>query len=261
MQMGTTSTEQAIQNSSFNPDTGVLQVETMETDGVGSRVKTSGVVSKKITTVGDVHGKFDLYYNIVKNKEYSLCLGDFGFSHSWNKLGYSNLDSNCHKICAGNHDDYDIAPNIPHYLGDFGQFTLNKKSIFFIRGGISIDRVYRVGDELGGASKTWWSQEELNYKQMIECEALYKKLKPKIVISHVPPQRFIENIHGNKDNSILQRFKFHVGFCENTSLLCDRLLDINLPEVYLSGHHHKSYQEQYKNMKFISLAELETYDL
>ena len=52
--MGTTATEQAIQNSSFNPTTGVLQVETMETDGVGSRVKTSGVVSKKITTVGDV---------------------------------------------------------------------------------------------------------------------------------------------------------------------------------------------------------------
>lgn len=46
--------EQNVLNKSFNPTTGLLQVETMETDGVGSRVKTSGVVNKKITTVGDV---------------------------------------------------------------------------------------------------------------------------------------------------------------------------------------------------------------
>ena len=218
-----------------------------------------------ITICGDIHGKFDKYYDIVKNKEYSLCVGDFGFSNAWNKLGYSSLDPNKHKVLCGNHDDYDLAPNSLFNLGDFGQFSLDNKSIFFIRGGISIDRVYRVGDELNGSPKTWWSQEELNYKQMIECEALYKKLKPEIVISHVPPQRFIENIHGNKDNSILQRFKFHVGFCENTALLCDRLLDIHLPKLYFSGHHHKDYIENYGGrtgkMKFVSLGELSTYDL
>jgi predicted phosphodiesterase len=216
-----------------------------------------------ITIVGDVHGKFDQYYRVIKDKEYSICLGDFGFESTWNKLHYSGLDSNKHKICKGNHDQHAFDSTFD--LGNFGQFTLDGKSIFFIRGGISIDRVYRVGEELNGGPKTYWSQEELNYKQMIECEALYKKLKPKIVISHVPPQRFIENIHGNKDHSILQRFKFHVGFCENTSLLCDRLLDIHLPEVWISGHHHRDYIENYGGrtgkMKFISLGELSTYEL
>ena len=45
--------EQTVLNKSFNPDTGLLQVEGMETDGVGSRQKSSGVVNAKITTVGD----------------------------------------------------------------------------------------------------------------------------------------------------------------------------------------------------------------
>jgi predicted phosphodiesterase len=217
-----------------------------------------------ITVIGDTHNKYDKYYKIASKCEYSIQLGDFG-SESYTKLYYSNLNPNKHKICSGNHCNYDVAPNIPHYLGDFGQFTLDNRNIFFIRGGISIDRVYRVGEELNGGPKTWWSQEELNYKQMIECEALYKKLKPKIVISHAPPQRFIEKIHGNKDNSILQRFKFHDGFCENTSLLCDRLLDIHLPDVWISGHHHRDYIENYGGrtgqMKFISLGELSTYNL
>lgn len=218
-----------------------------------------------ITVVGDTHGKYDQYFKIVKDKEYSIQLGDFGFSSAYNKLRYSNLDPNKHKVLLGNHCDYDIAPNIPHCLGDFGTVNLGGFSLFFIRGGISIDRVYRVGDELNGGPKTWWSEEELNYKQMTECEVLYKKTKPDIVVSHVPPQRFIENIHGNKDHSILQKFKFHKGFCENTSLLCDRLLDIHLPKLYLSGHHHRDYIETYGGrtgqMKFVSLGELSTYEL
>lgn len=216
-----------------------------------------------ITVVGDVHGKYKEYYKIVKNKEYSIQLGDFGFSSAWNNLAYSNLDSDKHKVLGGNHSDYDIAPNVPHYLGDFGEITLDNKKIFFIRGGLSIDRVYRVGEELSGASKTWWSQEELNFTQMLECIALYKKLKPNIVISHVPPQRFISKIFGNKDNGTLKRYKFHDGFSENTALLNNHLLNIHIPNIWISGHMHKSYQEEYLtcNMKFVSLAELETFDL
>lgn len=44
--------EQNVLNKSFNPTTGLLQVETMGTDGVGSRVETSAITSVKITKVG-----------------------------------------------------------------------------------------------------------------------------------------------------------------------------------------------------------------
>jgi predicted phosphodiesterase len=214
-----------------------------------------------ITVIGDVHGKYDQYYDIVSKSEYSICLGDFGFSSAWNKLGYSNLNPKKHKVLCGNHDSYDIAPNSPFYLGDYGVATLNKIRFFFVRGGLSIDRVYRVGEELSGGQKTWWSQEELNFHQMTDCIDAYKEEKPDILLAHVPPQRFIDNIHGNKDNSILQRFNFHEGFRENTSLLMDELLNHHKPKLIISGHHHKSYTETKGKMKFVSLAELETYEI
>lgn len=45
--------EQTVLNKSFNPSTGLLQVEVMEADGSGSRQKTSGVSATKITVSGD----------------------------------------------------------------------------------------------------------------------------------------------------------------------------------------------------------------
>ena len=44
--------EQTLLNKSFNKDTGLLQVETMKTDGVGSRLEASSIVNTKITTSG-----------------------------------------------------------------------------------------------------------------------------------------------------------------------------------------------------------------
>ena len=217
-----------------------------------------------ITVIGDCHGKFDQYYNIASKCEYSIVIGDFGFSSAWNKLSYSKLDSNKHKVILGNHEDYDVAPNIPHCLGDYGIHTLNGITFFFVRGGISIDRVYRVGEELNGSPKTWWSQEELDFAQMTNCLALYKATKPDIVLSHVPPTIFIDRIHGNKDNNILQKFKFHSGFRENTSQLGTMMLNSledHFPKLWISGHHHKSYQEDFGQFKFVSLAELETYEI
>jgi len=214
-----------------------------------------------ITVVGDVHGKYDQYYDIVSKVKYSVCLGDFGFSQEWTKLGYSDLDPKKHKICAGNHDSYNVAPNVPHYLGDYGTCKLGGITFFFVRGGLSIDRVYRVGDELGGGAKTYWSQEELNFHQMLDCIEAYKEEKPDILLSHVPPVRFINNIQGTKPNNILQRFKFHDGFIENTSLLMDELLDYHKPKLIISGHHHRSYTETKGKMTFISLAESETYEI
>jgi len=210
-----------------------------------------------ITVIGDVHGKFDQYYNIVKDCEYSVQIGDFGFNSAWNKLHYVGLSPDNHKVLAGNHDCYDTCPHSKFYLGNFGVHTLNGVTFFYIRGGLSIDRVYRVGEELGGSSKTWWSQEELNLKEMLACMDLYKSIKPDIVISHVPPSVICNKIHGNKHN-ILQKFKFHVGFQENTALLGDQLLEIHRPKYWCAGHHHVSYCEKYMGTVFQGLAELQS---
>lgn len=209
--------------------------------------------------IGDVHGKFGQYLKIASGAEYSLQLGDFGFSDSWNKLHYSELNPESHKVLCGNHCDYDIAPKSPFYLGDFGEATIGGISLFFIRGGISIDRTYREAERINRGPRTWWSQEELSFAQMIECMKVYRKAKPSIVVSHVPAASFSSVM--SPDDKILVDFGFHRGFKEATQLLGDELLKIHRPKVWYSAHFHKSFQDEIGGTRFVGLAELEYIDI
>lgn len=207
--------------------------------------------------IGDVHGKFDEYLDIARSSEYTIQVGDFGFSKTWNALHYSGLDPLCHKIIGGNHEDYDVCPQSAHYLGNYGFYELGPLKFFFYRGGLSIDRAYRIGEELSGSKKTWWSDEELNFSQMLEVIKLFKKIKPDIVISHVPPEFIINDF--KSDHNILVRYKFSKTFRENTGLLGNELFKIHKPKIWVSGHHHTSYANYYDGMLFRGLAELETF--
>ncbi len=209
--------------------------------------------------IGDTHGKFDRYEAIASSTKYSLQLGDFGFSTAWNKLNYSGLSSDNHKILCGNHCDYDMAIRSPFYLGDFGEATIGGVSLFFIRGGISIDRTYREAERINRGPRTWWSQEELNFSQMLACLQAYRRVKPSIVVSHVPAASFASVM--SPDDKILTDFGFHKGFKEATQLLGDELLKIHRPKVWTSGHFHKSFQDEIGGTKFIGLAELEYVDV
>lgn len=221
-----------------------------------------------VTIIGDVHGKYDDYFNIVNTCEASIQLGDFGFFPTWKRLSYSGLDKSLHKIIPGNHDDYDYCPRSEYCLGDFGPAIVNGFEFFFVRGGLSIDRVYRVAEELSATkskfdlnkNKTWWSQEELNLSQMLECIDLYSEIKPDYLLSHAPTIEVIDLLH-SKDNSILQKFKFHKGYRENTSLLISKLIKIHRPKFCFSGHHHKDAIFNIDGTTFISLAELSSFKI
>lgn len=213
-----------------------------------------------VTIIGDVHGKHDDYFNIVNTCEASIQLGDFGFFPSWNRLSYSGLDKSLHKIIPGNHDDYDYCPQSEYCLGDFGPAIVNGFEFFFVRGGLSIDRVYRVGEELSNKNKTWWSQEELNFSQMLDCIKLYSEIKPDYLLSHAPAVEVIDILH-TKNNSILQNFKFHKGYRENTSLLISELIKIHRPKFCFSGHHHKDKTFTIDGTTFVCLAELSTFTI
>ena len=213
-----------------------------------------------LTVVGDLHGKFDKYKQIVDKSNYTLQLGDSGFSSFWNKLHYSGIDPAKHKILCGNHCDYDIAPHSPYYLGDYGVATIGGVTLFFIRGGLSIDRLYRQVEHLNGGPKTYWTQEELNFSQMTSCIDAYQDARPDIVVSHVPPSCFISEL--TSSDKMLIDFGFHAGFRENTALFCNELLMYHQPKLWTSGHFHRSLvSHTVAGMKFVSLAELETYDI
>jgi len=202
--------------------------------------------------IGDVHGLFDKYYNLVKDQKYSLQIGDFGFSREWNKLNYSGLDSKSHKVLGGNHDCYDSYPNSPYALGDFGEFTLWDK-FFFIRGGYSIDGGFRRL-ERSSKGKTWWGQEQLRYDQMCACEHKYSLSKPETVITHTPPNFIIQEIGSPR---IMQQFGYDPDFKCQTSVFLEWLFGVHVPKKWIFAHMHKSYANEINGCLFIGLSELE----
>jgi hypothetical protein len=100
-----------------------------------------------IRLLGDVHYKVPSYMNLIKDAEYSIQLGDWGFNYSQ----LNKVDDTHHKILAGNHDNYDNMDRFPHFLGDFGVYSVGGYDFFFIRGAFSVDKKYRI------PKISWWA--------------------------------------------------------------------------------------------------------
>ena len=194
--------------------------------------------------IGDVHGKYDAYLDLIKEADYSIQLGDLGLDYFF----LSQVDYKKHKILAGNHDNYDDM-NYPHFLGDYGSHKVGNISFFFVRGGFSIDKQWRI------PNISWWKQEELSYAQMNQCIELYTQINPNFVISHECPKEIEEKIY--RDG-----LKFPSS-C--TAKLLQTLWEIHQPIQWWFAHYHKSKVIRKKNKSkyttFCCLKELETWDL
>lgn len=197
-----------------------------------------------ITLIGDVHGKYERYYKIIRQKDYypyTIQLGDFGFEYNTLR----NIDPERHKILGGNHDNYDKIINIPHYLGDYGNSTLNNVDFFYYRGAYSIDKQYRtIGID-------WWEAEQLKIEQFMEARDVYRNTKPRIVITHDCPE-FLFFKYLEPQAKIYQNI---------TSWALNELFNIHQPEIWVHGHWHLSRTTKYGNTTFICLNELEVYNI
>ena len=197
----------------------------------------------KIRLIGDIHGKYKQYKDIAAEVGNSLQLGDFGFSYP------QDLNPENHKFFGGNHEAYNIIQDMPNALGDFGEVW----GMFYIRGGLSIDRKFRT------AGFDWFPEEELNWQQMDECEQLYSEIKPDIVVSHECPLRVIPNFTSFTDSQIIQRFGCKLP--SRTSVFLNNLYEIHQPKSWYFGHYHldKTITEGYT--EFTCLGELSYKDI
>lgn len=217
--------------------------------------------------IGDIHGKLDEYIKIVSNTKSSVQLGDFGFSNVLNNFLYYQdmLPCSHHKIGAGNHSDHDMISNIPHYLGRFGRHLIDNIDFFWIDGALSIDLVYRVGEWMSNGRiplfKSWWSNEQLDYFEMVECKAQYELLRPSIVLSHTCPSTIINSVNGNKSSNIMYKYGWGSSYNDMTSQFLQTLLEKHQPELWVFGHHHKSFDMIINGTRFICLEELGTYEI
>uniref|UniRef100_A0A6M3JXP5 Calcineurin-like phosphoesterase n=1 Tax=viral metagenome TaxID=1070528 RepID=A0A6M3JXP5_9ZZZZ len=202
--------------------------------------------------LGDSHGLQKRYYDIVKDCEYSVQLGDFGFNYDiLEKLNFEN-----HKVLKGNHDNYD--KDGPHFLGDFGPCQLGPHLFFFIRGGFSIDKKFRIEQEKKWGIKSYWEQEELTAEESIEAIQLYNKIKPDFVLSHDVCTDISEKI-GRPE--ILIYFGWNPGLITPTQETLQTMFELHQPKLWVFAHYHYNCTLELNGTKFVGLGELNWVDI
>lgn len=185
-------------------------------------------MAKTLAIIGDLHGRYETYLELVRNADYSIQLGDFGFDYGILDL----VDPDCHKIIGGNHDNYNLLPRYPHYLGDFGLVNLGGFEFFFIRGALSIDKGSRQ------LNISYWQDEELTYSRMVDAFDSYCATKPNIVLTHCAPSSIISKFSDFTDEQIWQFFGMKVP--SSTDQLLEMCLRTHKPKEWIFGHYHKT---------------------
>jgi hypothetical protein len=208
----------------------------------------------QIRFIGDVHGRFEKYKNLIKDTERSLQVGDFGvgFINSLTEKAHSNppydaMSKGEHYFIRGNHDNPGACKRHPFWVRDGGS-VFGRDDIFCVGGAVSIDKDRRT------EGYDWWFDEELSYKELCSLMDIYELVKPKIVVSHECPDSVITRLVHEKG-----LFKYDIP-C-TTRKCFDNMLEIHKPDLWIHGHWHFRYQAVSKGVEFIGLGELDHIDL
>lgn len=180
-------------------------------------------MGRTIGFIGDIHGKFNIYTELIYKYNATIQVGDFGFLKIWKSLLDSNINPHNHKIIPGNHEDYDyILNNNPeHALSTYGMVNFHDLDFFYIRGAHSIDENSRIiGYDL-------WSDEELSYSNLFNAINDYENNLPNIVVTHTLPSNII--------NRIFPEMRL---IPSKTGSTLDQLFDIYQPKLWITGHFH-----------------------
>jgi hypothetical protein len=187
-----------------------------------------------VMIVGDIHGQIHAYNNFINSlpeSQMTIQLGDMG-------VGFSGVElpsmSNLHTWFRGNHDNPEKSKRHPNYRGDFGYDKTT--GIFHIAGAWSIDYSMRV------EGVSWWRDEELNWYDLANAFELYKKVKPRFVVSHECPTKASQTLIGGLViGTDYATAKLECGKTR-TAIVMQRMLDEHQPEQWVFGHYHMDHQ-------------------
>jgi len=203
----------------------------------------------QIRIVGDIHNKYECYFNIIKDCEYSIQIGDMGFDYR----SLYEVHSLKHVFFGGNHDNYDKYDEADHSMGDYGHIF--DKSIFFVRGAWSIDgksRQQRMKNDFT-CPKIWWEQEELSLEVLDKAVEEYAKVKPRIMLTHEAPFSILPFM--NLRLSFAQSFGYDTNHIPTkTNLALERMLQIHKPEIWCHGHFHTDFNRVIDGIHFMCLT-------
>lgn len=211
--------------------------------------------------IGDVHGKFRRYREIIRDVPFSIQAGDMGVGFMGFRGGelrsltnppYDAMSEGRHLFIRGNHDNPEVCKRQKYWIPD-GSFIpavdgIIDSGIYCLGGAVSIDRAYRT------EGLDWWPDEELSYAELERMVDEYAAIKPEIVITHDCPSSIA--------NEILSAFnKTKIEDGSRTRVALERMLGRHQPREWYFGHWHVSLSVKRGRTLFTCLNELEYVDV
>ncbi len=197
--------------------------------------------------IGDIHGKWERYLDIIARHPASIQVGDFGLGFPGERPeARARLEDGIakgdHRFIRGNHDNPETCFSVPYHIPS-GTFEDGR---FFIGGAHSIDRAWRREEW------DWWEAEEHGYQELMDLITEYEKLRPSIMVTHDAPD-FIAR----------QLFPFYKDPTNEsrTRQALQTMYEIHKPDLWIFGHWHQSVKRNILGTEFICLNELETLEL
>ncbi len=205
----------------------------------------------KIRFIGDVHGKFSRYKDIIKNVDTSMQVGDMGVGfmrydfHEDRKVmtnnpPYDAMNKGNHSYIRGNHDNPEVCKRQRHWIPDGTMMN----GVFCAGGAKSIDSAYRT------EGLDWWADEELDYSESLIVYDNYHDIRPDYVMTHDCPSLISDMLISHKHN-----------LNSVTTQLMDNMFECHQPKIWVFGHWHYNFDKVILGTRFICLNELEYIDL
>lgn len=205
--------------------------------------------------IGDVHGKYRQYKQIISGCDRSVQVGDMGVGFRYyvphddsglhgkifGNPPYDDMEKGNHRFIRGNHDNPQECRKHPFFIQDGAV----EDTTMYVGGALSIDRQYRI------EGFSWWPDEELSLQELNQIYDVYVTSKPTVMVTHDAPDSIA---------CLLSR-KEKLEFPSRTRQAFQSMFESHRPSLWLFGHWHQSFITDIEGTRFICLAELEFLDI
>lgn len=209
------------------------------------------------TLIGDVHGKYRQYREIIRDKRDTIQLGDMGVGFkkisaapdAWEWLPnppYDAMFAGNHRFIRGNHDNPQVCARHNQWIPD----GTVENDVMFIGGGLSIDKHLRL------EGYSWWPDEELSQAEWEPVVDKYLAVKPRIMLTHECPEQAAAHLFG-----VLTSQGYKLEWPSITRQAFQAMWDGHEPELWVFGHWHQSKDAKMRGTRFVCLNELETMEI
>lgn len=204
--------------------------------------------------IGDVHGQYGRYNEIIAGAARSIQVGDLGIGcrppQDGDAAEYPGPPLNAmargdHRFIRGNHDNPDACRRHPHWIAD-GHY---ENGMMFLGGAQSVLRAEGVDQ---------WPDEELSAADLNRLRRLYRELTPRVMVTHDAPEEVATVILSRMPLPQAEKR----GVPSRTRYALQDMWSAHAPELWIFGHYNLSFDQVLRGgrqagTRFIGLADLE----